>query len=95
MLVFALGLCIAKAGQLAEARKILEPILPEITPFYQAIVYNALGQESIAFDTLEKADEGHADWMYSVVRHPSFGDLHSHPRFVQLLESLGLSKVAC
>ena len=94
MLVFALGVCIAKARQLAEACKILEPILSEITPFYQAIVYEALGQESIAFDTLERAHEAHADWMYSVVRHPCFGEYHSHPRFVRLLENLGLSKVA-
>ena len=94
MLVFALGVCIAKSGQLAEARKIFEPILSEITPFYQAIVYSALGRESIAFETLERAHEAHADWMYSVVRHPSFGEYHSHPRFIRLLEKLGLSRIA-
>ena len=94
MLVFALGVCIARSGQLAEARKLMEPILSEITPFYQAIVYNALGQESIAFETLERAHEAHADWMYSVVRHPSFGEYHSHPRFIALLQELGLSRVS-
>ena len=94
VMVFALGVCIARAGQLAEARRILEPILSEVAPIYQATIYTALGQKSVALDTLEKAHEAHSDWMYSVVRHPLFGEYHSHPRFVRLLEHLGLSKVA-
>ena len=92
--LFALGICLARAGQVDEARALLTPILSELTPFYQATVYAVLGEESAALDRLEKAPEEHSDWMYSVGRQPWFGELHSNPRFVRLLENLGLSSVA-
>ncbi len=92
--LFALGICIARAGRLGEARAIFEPILSELTPFYQATVYAVLGEESSALDTLETAPEARSDWMYSVGRQPWFGQYHSHPRFNRLLESLGLPSVS-
>jgi len=94
MLLLPLGVSRARAGQLAEARKILEPILSELPPLYQAAAYASLGEDSAALDTLEKAPEARSDWMYSVGRQPWFGEYHSHPRFVRLLENLGLPKVA-
>jgi len=90
MLLFALGICKARAGQLDEARAIFAPILHELTPFYAATVHAVLRDESAALDTLEKAPEARSDWMYSVGRQPWFGEYHSHPRFIRLLESLGL-----
>ena len=94
MFLLPLGVSIARAGQPAEARKVLEPILPDLPPLYQATVYASLGEESAAFDTLEKAHEARSDWMYSVGRQPWFAEYHSHPRFVRLLENLGLSRIA-
>jgi serine/threonine-protein kinase len=90
MLLFALGICTARAGKPDDARAIFEPILSQLDPFYEATVYAMLGEESAALDTLEKASEARADWMYSVGRQPWFREYHSHPRFIQLLESLGL-----
>lgn len=90
MLLLPLGVALARAGQLAEARKILEPIIPELPPLYQATVYASLGEDALALDTLEKAPETRSDWMYSVGRQAWFSQYHAHPRFVRLLESLGL-----
>jgi serine/threonine protein kinase/tetratricopeptide (TPR) repeat protein len=94
MLLMPLGVCLARAGQLAEARKVLEPILEEMPPVYRATAYAGLGEDSAALDMLEEAIDARSDWMYSVGRQPWFGEYHSNPRFVQLLESLGLLKVA-
>ncbi len=90
MLLFALGICTARAGQLDEARAIFEPILSELDPFYEATVYAVLGEDSVALDTLERAPEAKSDWMYSVGRQPWFGQYHSHPRFIRLVEQLQL-----
>jgi tetratricopeptide (TPR) repeat protein len=94
MLLMPLGVCLARAGQLDEARKVLEPIVAELPPVYRAATYAELGEESRGLDVLEAATEGRSDWMYSVGRLPWFGAYHSNPRFVRLLETLGLTKVA-
>jgi serine/threonine-protein kinase len=90
MLLFALGVVMARAGNLDEAREIFTPILPELTPFYAATVFAMLQEHSAALDTLEKSPEARSDWMYSVGRQPWFRQYHSHPRFVRLLEGLNL-----
>ncbi len=94
MLQFALGVCMARAGQHAEAREIFEPIFSELSHFYQATVHAVLGEESAALDKLEATPEDRSDWMYSVPRQYWFRELHSHPRFIRLVENLGLSRVA-
>ena len=94
MLLFPLGVALARAGQHVDARKTLEPLIPELPPIYTATLYLALGEESAALDALENATETRSDWMYSIGRQPWFGEYHSHPRFIQLLENLGLSRIA-
>jgi len=94
MLLFALGICIALAGRLGEARASLEPIIGELDPFYEATVYASLGEDSAALDTLERAPDAHPDWLYSVGRQPWFGQYHTHPRFIRLLERLRLTPAA-
>jgi len=90
MLVFALGICTARAGRIDEARAIFQPILPELTPFYEATAYAVLGDDSAAFDALERAPQARSDWMYSIGRQPWFSQYHSNPRFIRLLEQLHL-----
>ncbi len=94
MMLFAYGICIARAGRLDEARAIFEPIIAELDPFYEATVYAVLGEDETALDTLERASDAHPDWWYSVGRQPWFGQYHSHPRFSRLLERLQLPKAA-
>ena len=90
MLVFALGICIARAGRLNEARTIFEPLIAELDPFYEATVYATLGEDSTALDTLDRASDANSDWLYSVGRQPWFGQYHPHPQFIRLLELLKL-----
>jgi serine/threonine protein kinase/tetratricopeptide (TPR) repeat protein len=90
MLLFALGIVMALAGKIDDAREILAKILPELTPFYAATVFAILQEDSAALETLEKSPEARSDWMYSVGRQPWFRRYHSHPRFVKLLEDLSL-----
>ena len=94
MMLFAYGICIARSGRLDEARAIFEPIIAELDPFYEATVYAVLGEDETALDTLERASDAHPDWWYSVGRQPWFGQYHSHPRFIRLLERLQLPKAA-
>jgi tetratricopeptide (TPR) repeat protein len=90
ILLFALGICTARAGQIEEARAIFAPIVAGLTPFYEATVYAMLGDDSAAFDALERAPAARSDWTYSVGRQPWFSQYHSHPRFIRLLEQLHL-----
>jgi eukaryotic-like serine/threonine-protein kinase len=90
MLLFCLCFCTARAGKLDEARAIFAAIIAELDPFYEATVYAALGEDSAALDTLERAADANSDWLYSVGRQPWFGQYHSHPRFIRLLELLKL-----
>jgi tetratricopeptide (TPR) repeat protein len=90
MLLFALGIVMARGGKIDDAREIFTLILPELTPFYAATVYAMLQDDSAALDTLEKSPEARSDWMYSVGRQPWFRQYHSHARFVKLLEDLSL-----
>lgn len=93
MFVYVLGTCLALSGEMDEARKVFEPILNELEPFYVATVHAAMGDESAALDALERSLEAHSDWMYSVGTQPWFRAYHSHPRFVGLLERLHLPPV--
>lgn len=88
MLLLALGVCMARAGKLDEARRIFEPVLPDVAPFYEATIYAMLGEDSAAFDALDRARVASSDWMYSVGRQPWFGGYHGDSRFQALLNEL-------
>ena len=90
MFVYVLGTCLALSGQMDEARKVFEPILNELQPFYVATVHAVMGDESAALDALERSTEAHSDWMYSIRTQPWFRTYHTNPRFVRLLERLQL-----
>jgi serine/threonine protein kinase/tetratricopeptide (TPR) repeat protein len=75
----------ALAGDVAEARAILEP-LP--TPFSRALVHIGLGEYDLALDRLEQAArERYPHVVYAGV-DPIFDPLRSLPRFQQLLERM-------
>jgi tetratricopeptide (TPR) repeat protein len=94
MLLFSLGICIARSGNLDEARAIFEPIISELDLFYEATVYAVLREDSKALETLERAPDAKSDWMYSIGRQPWFSQYRDHPRFIRLLEKLQLPEAA-
>ena len=93
MFLYILGVVLAVSGQIEEAGRIFEPILPGLEPIYVASVHATLGDESAALDALERAAETRSDWMYSVGTQPWFRAYHGHPRFTALLERMRLPPV--
>ena len=86
-----LSRALAFAGRSDEARATLaKASLSGLPPIYEAMGSAALGDYSAAFDSLDRAFEAHADWMYSVPSQPWFRPMHSDPRFMLLLERMGL-----
>lgn len=91
--VFLLPLAsaLAFAGQVDEARRTLDKAtLHGLPTIYQAMGSASLGDYSAAFDALDRGYEAHADWMYSLPSQPWFRPMHSDPRFILLLERMGL-----
>ena len=88
--LYMLGTCLARSGQMDEARKVFGPILNKLEPLYAATVHTVMGEESAALDALERGTEGRSDWMYSVGTQPLLRRYHTNPRFIRLLERLRL-----
>ena len=61
-----------------------------VSPYNVATVYAALGDRDQAFTWLEKAYEGRS-W-YATVLHvdPDLDNLHSDPRFTDLVRRIGI-----
>jgi TolB-like protein/DNA-binding winged helix-turn-helix (wHTH) protein/Tfp pilus assembly protein PilF len=81
-------------GKGDEARKILAELeatssresLPQIT---MATTYSALGEKDKAFSWLDRAYENHRQGLAYINVMPEFDNLHSDPRFQNLLHRLG------
>ncbi len=83
-----LGHACALAGDVAEARAILEPLR---TPFSRALVHIGLGEYDLATERLEQAArERYPHIVYAGV-DPIFDPLRSLPSFQQLLERMRLA----
>ena len=69
---------------------VFEPIISQLDPFYEATVFAALGDDARAMQSLERASGAQSDWLYSIGRQPWFGQYHSQPRFINIVEQLRL-----
>ena len=84
-----------KAGKRNEAQKILNEMIQrskreEISPFYVAAVYLALGDKEHGMEWLEKAYEERAELLVFLKVAPNFDTAHSDPRFIQIMRGIGL-----
>jgi eukaryotic-like serine/threonine-protein kinase len=61
-----------------------------IPPLLYAAVYTRLGDHEQAFSWLKKAYEERAPWLTYIKTDPQFDNLHSDPRFNELLKKIGL-----
>jgi TolB-like protein len=86
-----LAMAYGATGRIAEARQIQADLggAPDTPPFQHAMIYAIIGDEVAALDWLERASVTRTD-MYTLRVHPAFARLHAQPRFVRLLEQLGL-----
>ena len=86
----ALGYAYAKAGKTAEFRAILRQLEQEraqryVSPFYEAVLYAASGQQDRAFAWLETAYRERSPQLVWLQVYPPLDELRSDPRFQELV----------
>jgi len=81
----------AASDRLDEARQIQDEVsvMSYAQPFQTAVNYAFMGDEAATFEWLERGVAVRTD-MYALRVHPAFAALRGHPRFVQLIDRLGL-----
>ena len=87
----SLAMAYAASGRTAAARQIQADLdgNPDMPLFQHAMIYAIIGDDAAAFDWLERAFVARTD-MYTLRAHPAFARMHTQPRFVRLVERLGL-----
>jgi TolB-like protein/Tfp pilus assembly protein PilF len=94
-----LGYGYAAAGRVADARAIILELEKHRKTEYLwdvpiAMIYSELRETDIALDLLEQAYEDRAGWIVWLGVEPAFQNIHNHPRYVALLNKIGLSTSA-
>src|SRR4030095_11877947 len=94
--VATLGRAYAVAGKKLEAQQVIYQLLERskqsyVSPYYIALVYTGLGEKDQAFAWLEKAYEERESYFNLFKVEPVFDSLRSDPRYVSLLNRVGLS----
>ncbi len=89
-----LGRAYAFAGRTAEARALLDTLAVRSRSQYvgkdqMALLHYALGDTTQALDWLEQAVEDYHWWMPNSNYHPLWRGLHEHPRFRQMMRTIG------
>ena len=87
----------SKMGKRAEALQKIEELkkiaqAKYVSPYYFALAYTSLGDRNKAFEWLEKAFAAREGRMTLIKVDPLLNDLHSDPRFTDLLKRVGLEK---
>ena len=86
---------LATAGNIAEAQETFDELkglseLKYVAPSYVARVYLGLGEKEAALDWLESAYENRSLPITTLQTDPDWDPLRSDPRFIRLLEKVGL-----
>ena len=94
-----LGHAYAAAGNRTEAERILKTLMEraetEYLPSYWiALIYTGLADKDRAFDWLERARQERSSWLVWIGVEPRFDGLRSDPRFMRLIEQMGLGVVS-
>ncbi len=92
-----LGCAFAAAGDLKQARVILEEMLlhsqqKQVPPHAFVLLYTALGENTLALDWLERARDERSDFMTYLKVDARLDGLRNEPRFRKVLEEVGLSQ---
>ncbi|NIN73123.1 MAG: tetratricopeptide repeat protein [Gemmatimonadetes bacterium] len=90
-----LGRTYAQLGDENRARQMLATLEERsqreyVRPFYFALIHMALDQKDQALDFLEMAFEERGPDMVTLHYHPAWDDLRSEPRFIALVERVGM-----
>lgn len=81
-------------GRKEDASAILDRHLTAMAavPLFVAFVYAVLDRDEDVFEWLERAVVARGHWMYSIAGQPAFRRYREHPRFLALLDRLGLPR---
>lgn len=87
----------AKAGQTAEARRLLAELYGlkqqrYVSPFYLALAHIGLNEIEETFAALQQAYRDRFEWLVHVQVDPVWEPLHGDPRFAELLRHIGLTQ---
>jgi TolB-like protein/Tfp pilus assembly protein PilF len=87
----ALGHGYAAAGRKTETHRVIDELQDASKHMYRssyalAAIYAGLGQTDQALEWLERACDERATWIIFLKVHPYFDNLHSEPRFQELLK---------
>jgi serine/threonine-protein kinase len=90
-----LGHCLAVAGMVSEARKIMDEIQDRekqryVSPYGMGVIHLGLGETEEALRWLELACDERVTWMIFLNIHPYFDQLRSEPRFQSMVARLKL-----
>jgi tetratricopeptide (TPR) repeat protein len=93
VILAGLGYTLAKSGQRAQALKVLDQLQElskerPIAAYDIATVYAGLGDKEQAFAWLDRAYEDRDLWMPLLGVDPTLDNLHSDPRFAELLRRM-------
>jgi TolB-like protein/Tfp pilus assembly protein PilF len=91
----SLGAAYARLGDESRARQILAMLEERsqreyVRPFGFAMIHLGLDEKTETLDFLEQAFEGRDPDMISLHYHPAWDDLRSEPRFIALVERVGM-----
>ncbi len=97
VIISTLGRVYAMAGLNEEARKIYEQLInlshdKHVSPFYFGVIDAALGNYDTALDSLFEAYNEHFGIMVYIKASPIYDKLRSEPRFIKLMQMIGLEK---
>jgi hypothetical protein len=65
-----------------------------VNPDYFATIHIGLGEYEEALDRLEQACDARTDWPIWFPVDPMIDPIRTHPRFIALLDRIGLSELA-
>jgi TolB-like protein/DNA-binding winged helix-turn-helix (wHTH) protein/Flp pilus assembly protein TadD len=90
-----LGLAYARLGKRSEALKLVSNLKDlskhrYVSPFDFAVIYGGLGHKKKTLEWLEKAYDERSTSLNMLKMSPAFSNLHSEPRFVELVHRIGL-----
>ena len=85
-------------GDLESAKQILQSLIDRsqthyVPAFCFALIYVGLGENDLAFESLNKAVEERSSWLVSLNVEPMLEPLRSDPRFAELVRSVGLKSL--
>ena len=89
----------AVAGQRAKAQQLLGELQARskrgyVSPYFLAVIHAGLGEKASALDSLERALQERQPYLVLLDVEPVFSNLRAEPRFLALLQRIGLRRGA-